>query len=124
MTDKIKTSAIQSGIVSYIIEHGESTAYAMSRDMQMPWKTVKYNLDCLYRMGVVMYDGKNYYIDPRYMNDAFINGIRKGLEDIFCKFEDGSMTAEGVLYFIQYVVNHTKLRFRNGDTNGHDRGSD
>lgn len=119
---EIKTSKLQSDIVSYLIEYGDSTVYSMSRNMSYPWKTIKFNLDRLEEMGIVNFDGKRYSINNRYTDDNFIQGIHNGLEDIFAKFADTNMTAEGVLYFIQYVANHTKLKFKNGDVNGRNQG--
>lgn len=110
-------------IFGYLLENQLATAYEIAKAIKYPQNTVRYNLKYMLNEGIVCKNGQKYAINDIYLEDNFIEDIKEGLIDIFRKFENTDLTAEGVLFFMQYLAMHTELKYINrGEQNGRDRG--
>lgn len=113
MTEKeiLPPSPIQFKIVQHLIDD-DDTAYGIAHELDVPWKTVNQNLKKLLMLGIVEKKAGKYSVNRAFADDAFIKHIFENLEAMFKKFENTSLTPEGILYFIQYIISHTELRRR------------
>ena len=97
-----------SKIIQYLILNDEGTDLSISKAVDFTRTTVWKHMKYLVEIGLVEKSESKYTLVTNY--SAIIGDIIKSLNDIFQHFEKDTITDEGILTFLSYIVNHTTLR--------------